>query len=525
MHDYLQSLRYPQSFMESPKSRTTPNELAEFPFNGVESPQQINRRTGTRSPGISSDNTPYRRQKTFEAADQYPARTSAQQPCPDCEGDQAAIWHPENPRHPLLAPEVPYFELSSHVTPIALRQDDTINLQQNRRGAEYTEESNLHDRLQSFNPEVLGATFDGLHVSNMEQEITVKDINLLEPLHGEIEIKNGEADNERGFLGIFAAQKARSRGESYVAAKVRLFRDDAAKMLHLWTSRENQRLHKCCVDLSCDEVVPLYAWDDNTEVGAEIYLRHHGEQSSLSYMFFRQLSGSTDLYGFQGALMHSDFEREYGVSTVSFVGQNPRDVQNPKIQIWTESEDAMGEVGLSGAMKGPKRNFSSSMSDKDFSVSSDDFISKVPCSKIFVYASDNIYVVLITDRVRLELVKGSSRMFGRKQVCLKIEILPDKRRGCKSVRFCMLRPSRGRSAGIPLAHNGIRYADQDGPRFEDARSVNIEFNSPNSCEDFEQLFNELSKEWKERGVYYEEFRDFQRYHNVRTRTRTILDKG
>jgi hypothetical protein len=46
------------------------------------------------------------------------------------------------------------------------------------------------------------------------------------------------------------------------------------------------------VDLSCDEVVPSYAWEDNIEDGAEIYLRHQGEQHGLRYKFCQMNSGT-----------------------------------------------------------------------------------------------------------------------------------------------------------------------------------------------------------------------------------------
>lgn len=39
------------------------------------------------------------------------------------------------------------------------------------------------------------------------------------------------------------------------------------------------------VDLSWDEVVPLYAWEDDIEDGTELYLRHQGEQHGLRYKF------------------------------------------------------------------------------------------------------------------------------------------------------------------------------------------------------------------------------------------------
>lgn len=74
--------------------------------------------------------------------------------------------------------------------------------------------------------------------------------------------------------------------------------------------------------------MPLYAWTDNSHADAEIYVRHQGEQSGLRYRFYVQNketgrssftsiltlgtnSGDTELYGFQSALMESDFEGEY----------------------------------------------------------------------------------------------------------------------------------------------------------------------------------------------------------------------
>jgi hypothetical protein len=155
---------------------------------------------------------------------------------------------------------------------------------------------------------------------------------------------------------------------------------------------------------------------------------------------------------------------------------------------------------MPGALTHQKGSRASWMRDKDFSVNFDDFLGAVNCSKIFIFSSNNIFVVLstncflwilyllltslmataVTDRIRLEVVTEPSRRFGRRSAPRMIRLVPNKDRGCTSIRSRTLRPSRGKSAGLPLDHSGIRYADQNKSKFEDSRSIDIEFHSTES---------------------------------------------
>jgi hypothetical protein len=88
----------------------------------------------------------------------------------------------------------------------------------------------------------------------------------------------------------------------------------------------------------------------------------------------------------------------------------------------------------------------------------------------------------VSDRTRLEIDKPSPYGFSRKPTPRRVRLVPNKDRGCTTVRARILRASRGESAGIPLGHSGMRYSDLDGPtsRFEDFRFVNFEFHTAES---------------------------------------------
>ena len=151
-----------------------------------------------------------------------------------------------------------------------------------------------------------------------------------------------------GFLTLhrlLCAERTQRDGGNFVPAQVRMFKDE--RTLRLWTSCPDQPLQESTstsgtmpqlhpltcisVNLTFDKIVPLYAWTDNSNAGAEIYLRHRGQQLGFCYKFdvhneetgkcsslpsptFNANIGK-ELYGFQGALMESYFEGEYQYNT------------------------------------------------------------------------------------------------------------------------------------------------------------------------------------------------------------------
>jgi hypothetical protein len=68
--------------------------------------------------------------------------------------------------------------------------------------------------------------------------------------------------------------------------------------------------------------------------------------------------------------------------------------ENPKVQVWTELEDSWSSDMMSGALHSQDQSPVRERHAKTFSVNVDNLISKVPCSKIFVFSGDKIFVVL-----------------------------------------------------------------------------------------------------------------------------------
>lgn len=84
------------------------------------------------------------------------------------------------------------------------------------------------------------------------------------------------------------------------------------------------------------------------------------------------------LYGFQGALLRSNFESEYRVPNVKFNRTSIAESENIKVQIWTEIEN-------------PSRT-SSALRNR--SIKAENLIGKMPCSKIFIFSRDQAFVIL-----------------------------------------------------------------------------------------------------------------------------------
>lgn len=161
--------------------------------------------------------------------------------------------------------------------------------------------------------------------------------------------------------------------------------------------------------------------------------------------------------------------------------------------MWTEMDDPTNTAEITAALSSQQKRTGSFQADKDFFLKLDDLLSKVSCSKILVFSSMNIIVLLsttiwqvdissvltqlpVTDRTRLEVGKPSSHRFGHKPALPRARLVPNKDRGCTTVRALIL----PREAGIPLGHSGMRYPDIDGPKFEDCSDVVFEFHTANS---------------------------------------------
>ncbi|KAI9687028.1 MAG: hypothetical protein M1822_002438 [Bathelium mastoideum] len=190
------------------------------------------------------------------------------------------------------------------------------------------------------------------------------------------------------------------------------------------------------------------------------------------------------------------------VKAIGFNRQASMETENPKLQFWTEFEkhplDTRGtsQFVTSHAMRGSR------LRDKDFSANFDSLIGSINCSKLLIFAENHISVVLskilaqridvkyladqelVTDRVRLEIGSAAAQQWGTPPSRMQARILPNRNRGCSTVRFRTLRPSRGKLAGLPLDNNGIRYSDQNNSKFEDCRCVSIEFYSAESKQNF-----------------------------------------
>jgi hypothetical protein len=169
------------------------------------------------------------------------------------------------------------------------------------------------------------------------------------------------------------------------------------------------------------------------------------------------------------------------------------EVSNPKVQMWTEMDDPTNTAEITMALSGQHKRTGSFQADKDFFLKLDVLLSKVSCSKILVFSSMNIIALLstttwqvdissvltqlpVTDRTRLEVEKPSTHRFGHKPMLPRARLVPNKDRGCTTVRALIL----PREAGIPLGHSGMRYADIDGPKFEDCSNVVFEFHTADS---------------------------------------------
>jgi hypothetical protein len=75
----------------------------------------------------------------------------------------------------------------------------------------------------------------------------------------------------------------------------------------------------------------------------------------------------------------------------------PIEAPNPKVQIWTEMEDPKNRAKANAALSGPQKLRGSSQARKDLPIIMDEFLSKVNCSKILVFANNGIVVILSTD--------------------------------------------------------------------------------------------------------------------------------
>lgn len=85
----------------------------------------------------------------------------------------------------------------------------------------------------------------------------------------------------------------------------------------------------------------------------------------------------------------------------------------------------------------------------------------------------------VTDRARLEIEKPPFHGFGSKPA-RRARLVPNKDRGCETIRVRILSASRGECVGIPLGNRDMRYVDLDTPKFEDFRYVDFEFHNAKS---------------------------------------------
>lgn len=227
-------------------------------------------------------------------------------------------------------------------------------------------------------------------------------------------------------------------------------------------------------------------------------------------------------------------------------------VNYPRLQIWTEiSEDKDHPSRESRSM--------TSLAQETFTVNVDDALCKFNASKIFVYSSDQIYIllgeprvllltvstkllvthasVLVSDRIKIE---PTSRGRGPGN---RLRIVPNKRSGSATVRLRKIEGFHGRKAGIPLDQSGMRYADQLGAGFDDYASIQIDFYAAKckpspvhvcpppvidvcldtDASDFIDDFGKQLAAWEERCAPVEEFRQLQRNRKITVSSTTTFD--
>lgn len=371
---------------------------------------------------------------------------------------------------------------------------------------------------------------DGLHVSKLEQSVLAKSVDDIQAERDEIELVNSELIEDQewssrlaGFYkGVSCTEEAEAHHAIYQPARVRIFKNKLNGQFHLWTGREASSPDEHIVH-PLTEFVPIYAFADDRSKGleksgvAEVYLRHQGMQCSLRYRFKSPNPGVTrfpyELLGFQGALLGLQFEEEYKVSMVEFLRKGkskPETESDPRLQIWTEVSEGKDHSSRESRSL-------SSFAQKTFTVNFDDALCRIDASKIFVYSSDDIYILLVSDRIKIE---PSSYSRGDKK---RLRIVPNKRSGSSTVRLRKIRGFHDRKAGIPLNQSGMRYADQLGSGFDDFASVGIDFYSENHASEFIDGFGKQLAAWRERFAPVEEFRELQRNRTITVSSSITID--
>jgi hypothetical protein len=338
-----------------------------------------------------------------------------------------------------------------------------------------------------FLPHHVGSSCD-LFVSALEQDITVRRLEDLRTTGNEVEVLNEELPDAMfsrapGFYdSISASDKTTNTSDAFSPARMRLFRDPDDGSMSLYTERCRQSLEKSVILPSGSELVPRYTFAEKADE-AEFYLRYNGDRSSPVYRFRVDSSthGWYELYGLQGALMGCTFEDEYSAkSTVLCSRYNKEEKErNAKLQFW--SRDA--EPGMLDTGKDLQRSLSrkrSGASCNQLAPHLNDYLSRIGCSYLLLYARGCIYVIVISSRLCIDRQVQPRTFRWRTHSDLPsqsktIKVCPDRENGCSTISVRTIKAARGDHAGLPIGQDAITFTDQDGPDFEHYQSLTIEF--------------------------------------------------
>lgn len=335
-------------------------------------------------------------------------------------------------------------------------------------------------------PSHVGLSCD-LLVSSLEQDITVRRLEDIEPGANEIEVPNQELSDEMenravGFYdNISASSKATGTSDIFLPARMRLFKNVDDGSMCLYTERPGQRIDMSFVETSGSELVPSYTFADTADE-ADLHLRHNGDRCSPVYRFQmgNRNQNSYELYGLQGALMGCSFENEYSAKSTNLCSRSREEkTHHPKIQFWSRDADPGMQDATKILRQQQAHKISHSIGHK-LAPHLNDYLSKIGCSYLLLYARGCIHVIVISSRICI-VRNVQPRTFRWRNFpdtgsqTKTIKLCPDRENGCTAISVRTIKADRGEHAGLPLGRDAISFTDQDGSDFENYQFLTIDF--------------------------------------------------